>query len=80
MAQHLVKTQAQIEEEIRRQAQGAADANDEGYRIEMPRILASAEPTMHGSHWTLDFAAERGAKYVEKAAMRIARSWDLRVE
>jgi len=78
MARHQIKTQVQIEEEIRRRAQGAADAAEAGITIPRPQIAASAEPNMYGSHWIVAAIAEPGVRYVERAAVQISRIWDIR--
>lgn len=77
MAKHARKSAADIAEEIRRQAQGAARAKGDVVRISSPVIIPTDEPTRAGSHWILAEAPQDGRSYVESAAMRIARIWDL---
>ena len=77
MPSHQIKTQAQIEEEIRRRAQGAADAEGADIVIPKPRIAPSSEPTMYGSHWIVPAIAEPGVRYVERAAVKISHIWDI---
>jgi hypothetical protein len=77
MAKHARKTQAEIEEEIRRQAQGAARAKGETIVVARPSIAITTEPTHSGSHWILAETGEQGRPYVEAAAVRLARLWDV---
>jgi len=77
MAKHARKSKSQIEEEIRRQAQGAARAKGETIVIALPSIAATLEPTRSGSHWILAEPGDIGRGYVEAAAIRIARFWDV---
>ena len=78
MAAHLVKTNGEIEEEIRRRAQGAADAHDEGIVIHKPSVVPTPEPTIYGSHWVIMSIREPGIGFVEKAAVQVAKIWDIR--
>ena len=77
MAKHVRKSKLQIEEEIRRQAQGAARANGEAVTIALPTIAVTTEPTRSGSHWILAETGQLGRAHVETAAVRIARLWDV---
>lgn len=78
MAKHELKTANQIAEEIRRQAQGTAQAKGEKLRIDTPVIVVTEEPTRSGSHWILSSSGEAGRSYVEAAAIRVARFWDVK--
>ncbi|WP_404711933.1 hypothetical protein [Sphingomonas sp. MMS24-J13] len=77
MAKHRIKTESQIGEEIRRRAQGAADAADQQVRIRTPSVTRIDEPTLYGSHWILETADGPGIAFVEKAAIQIAKIWDV---
>jgi len=77
MAKHERKTVAQIEAEILRQAQGTATAKGERIVIERPTVSLVTEATGSGSHWFLATAGEAGRSYVEAAAIRVARFWDV---
>lgn len=78
MAKHERKTVAQIEAEILRQAQGTATAKGERIVIERPTVSLVTEATGSGSHWFLAATAgEAGRSYVEAAAIRVARFWDV---
>jgi hypothetical protein len=76
---HLIKTEDQIEEEIRRRAQAAADAASEGTTIPEIHITATPEPTQFGSHWLVGSAPKAVAGYIEAAAIEVAAIWDIRV-
>jgi hypothetical protein len=77
VAKHIIKTESQIGEEIRRRAQGAANAADQDVVIQAPTIVRIEEPTLYGSRWILDAADGPGLAYVEKAAVQIAKIWDV---
>ncbi len=77
MAKHLIKTEIEIGEEIRRRAQGAADAQDERFTILTPAVSRIPEPTLYGSHWILNVMDGPGIAYVEKAAVQLAKIWDI---
>jgi hypothetical protein len=77
VAKHIIKTESQIGEEIRRRAQGAASAAGQDVTIQAPSITRAGEPTLYGSHWILDSADGPGLPYVEKAAVQIAKIWDV---
>jgi hypothetical protein len=77
VAKHAVKTEGQIGEEIRRRAQGAANAADQNVTIQAPSVSRVEEPTLYGSHWILDAADGPGLAHVEKAAVQIAKIWDV---
>lgn len=77
MAKHVTKSKPQIEEEIRRQAQGAARAKGESVVVALPSIEVTTEPTHSGSHWILAETGEQGRSHVETAALRLARLWDV---
>ena len=77
MAKHVVKSKAEIAEEIRRQAQGAARAMGETIILALPSIEVTTEPTHTGSHWILTGTGELGRTHVEAAAVRLARFWDV---
>jgi hypothetical protein len=77
VAKHLIKTESEIGEEIRRRAQGAADAADERIRIQIPSVTRIEEATLYGSHWIVQAADGPGIAFVEKAAIQIAKIWDV---
>lgn len=77
MAKHLLKTESQIGEEIRRRAQGAADASNQTIRIQTLSVTRIDEATLYGSHWILEAADGPGIAFVEKAAIQIAKIWDV---
>jgi hypothetical protein len=77
VAKHLIKTELEIGEEIRRRAQGAADAADQRFRIQTPSVTRIDEATLYGSHWILETADGPGTAFVEKAAIQIAKIWDV---
>ena len=77
MAKHFIKTESQIGEEIRRRAQGAADAARLEIRIQTPSVVRIEEPTLYGSHWILESAAGPGLPHIERAAIQLAKIWDV---
>jgi hypothetical protein len=77
MAKFQIRTEAQIAEEIRRRAQGAAKASGEAIVIPRPAVSRSDEPTTYGAHWVILSLEEPGIQYVEAAAMQVARIWDV---
>jgi hypothetical protein len=77
MARHVIKTEHQIGEEIRRRAQGAADAASQQIRIQTPSVTHIEEATLYGSHWILEAVDGPGIAFVEKAAIQIAKIWDV---
>jgi hypothetical protein len=77
MAKYMRKSKAQIAEEIRRRAQGAAHAKGETITVELPSIETTSESTHAGSHWILADTGDIGRAYVEIAAIRLARLWDV---
>lgn len=77
MAKHLIKTEHEIGEEIRRRAQGAADAAAHQFRIQTPSVTRIGEATLYGSHWILEAVDGPGVAFVEKAAIQIAKIWDV---
>ena len=74
---HVIKTEAEIANEIRRRAQAKANERREAITIRAPGIHRLREPGAFGCWWSLGDLVQRGQGYVTEAAAEVANVWCL---
>jgi hypothetical protein len=73
----IIKSEAEIANEIRRRAQAKANQRRDPITIRTPAIHRLREPGPFGCWWSLEELAPQGGSYLTDAAAEVAIIWRL---